>query len=130
MKNNLKTILSLILILNGVGLLAQSETITSNRKSISLDGKWKYIVDPMENGYYNYRYKVNPNGFFKDQKPANKSDLVEYSFDDSKQLNVPGDWNTQEEDLFFYEGTIWYKKSFSYSKRDARVFLYFGAVNY
>ena len=130
MKNIITIALNLLLILNSVGLFAQSHHIASNRKYISLDGKWKYIVDPMENGYYNYRYKVNPNGFFKDQKPSSESDLVEYSFNTSDQLNVPGDWNTQKEDLFFYEGTIWYKKSFSYVKNDSRVFLYFGAVNY
>ncbi|MEQ8240302.1 MAG: glycoside hydrolase family 2 TIM barrel-domain containing protein [Cyclobacteriaceae bacterium] len=126
----LKNILSLLLILWVSLVFAQSNTIASNRDLISLDGKWKYIVDPMENGYYNYRWKPNPNGFFKDQKPANESDLVEYSFDDSQQINVPGDWNTQKENLFFYEGTIWYKKSFSYTKNDQRAFLYFGAVNY
>jgi beta-glucuronidase len=46
-------------------------------------------------------------------------------------LNVPGDWNTQRSDLFFYEGSVWYKKSFSYHKRTrSRVFIYFGAANY
>lgn len=101
-----------------------------NRSSVRLDGKWRYIVDPMENGYYNYRYQINPNGYFKNQKPQSVSDLVEYDFDRADQLNVPGDWNTQKEDLFFYEGTIWYKKSFTYKKTDNRAFLYFGAVNY
>lgn len=130
MKNLSPLVLSILMILNAFGLIAQNQIINSNRKSITLDGKWKYIVDPMENGYYNYRYKVNPDGFFKDQKPTNESDLVEYSFNDSGQLNVPGDWNTQKEDLFFYEGAIWYKKSFDYVKNGSRVFLYFGAVNY
>jgi beta-glucuronidase len=46
-------------------------------------------------------------------------------------LLVPGDWNTQSQDLFFYEGTVWYKKSFDYAGQSAkRVFVYFGAVNY
>lgn len=105
-------------------------TNISNRQSVTLDGKWRYIVDPMENGYYNYRYKVNPNGYFIDQKPKSESDLVEYNFDIANQLNVPGDWNTQKEDLFFYEGTIWYKRTFSYQKSDQRAYIYFGAVNY
>jgi beta-glucuronidase len=56
---------------------------------------------------------------------------VEYDFDSSGTLNVPGDWNSQRPDLFFYEGPVWYKKSFSYHKRDhSRVFVYFGAANY
>ncbi len=33
--------------------------------------------------------------------------------------------------MFFYEGPVWYKKSFSYRKREhTRVFVYFGAANY
>ncbi len=43
----------------------------------------------------------------------------------------PGDWNTQKEKLLFYEGPIWYEKSFSYKKREhSRTFVYLGAVNY
>lgn len=122
--------LMMFVLLTGQDIQAQNTIAVAGRETILLDGKWKYIVDPMENGYYNYRYQVNPNGFFKDQKMANESDLVEYNFDTSDQLNVPGDWNTQKEDLFFYEGTIWYKKSFIYTKTDKRTFLYFGAVNY
>ena len=85
-----------------------------NRNTISLNGEWSIIIDPYENGYYNYRYEENPNGYFKNLKPKLKSDLVEYDFDKSEKLNVPGDWNTQRTDLFFYEGTVWYKKSFDY----------------
>jgi beta-glucuronidase len=101
-----------------------------NRSAISLDGKWRYIVDPMENGYYDYRYRLHTNGYFANQQPQSVSDLVEYDFDKSNQMNVPGDWNTQSEELFFYEGTVWFKKSFNYVKSDRRVFLHFGAVNY
>ena len=28
-----------------------------NRSTTSLNGSWNYIVDPYENGYYNYRYE-------------------------------------------------------------------------
>ena len=101
------------------------------RATTSLDGKWQIIIDPYENGYYDYRYQPSPNGYFKNAKPKSKSDLVEYDFDTADQLNVPGDWNTQKESLFFYEGTIWYKKSFDYQKKEnSRVFVYFGAANY
>lgn len=97
----------------------------------SLNGKWNIIIDPYENGFYNYRYEENSNGFFKNQKQKSKSELVEYDFNKSPTLNVPGDWNTQREDLYFYEGTLWYKKSFdSDIKADKRYFLYFGAANY
>ncbi len=101
------------------------------RKTISLDGEWKIIVDPYESGYYDYRYQPSPNGYFKNTKPQTKTDLVEYDFDKSASLKVPGDWNTQSEQLFFYEGTVWYKKSFDYQRRpNTRLFVYFGAANY
>lgn len=104
---------------------------TEGRKITSLNGKWRIIIDPYENGYYSYRYTPLPNGYFMNQKPKDKSELIEYDFDKSEQLNVPGDWNTQMEKLFLYEGTVWYKKSFNFTRHnDKRVFLYFGAVNY
>ncbi|MEJ2615208.1 MAG: hypothetical protein P8Z35_09625 [Ignavibacteriaceae bacterium] len=89
---------------------------TENRNTVSLNGKWQTIIDPYEQGYYDYRYEPSKNGFFINQKPQSKSDLVEYNFDKSPLLNVPGDWNTQKEELFLYEGTIWYKKDFDYEK--------------
>ncbi len=110
-----------------------------NRNSLSLNGEWKYIVDPYENGFYNYRYEPydmapNPSSgaYFTNSKPKDKTDLVEYDFDQSDIIQVPGDWNNQKEKLFYYEGTIWYKKSFNFtkSKINNRVFLYFEAVNY
>ncbi|NWF90835.1 MAG: beta galactosidase jelly roll domain-containing protein, partial [Ignavibacteriaceae bacterium] len=110
-----------------------------NRNSASLNGEWNYIIDPYETGFYNYRSEPydkfqNPgNGaYFTNAKPKDKTELIEYDFDRSDIINVPGDWNTQKEKLFYYEGTIWYKKSFDYKKQkdDNRVFIYFDAVNY
>ncbi len=92
------------------------------RTTVNLNGAWHAIVDPFDNG---------KGGFFRDQKSRSKSDLVEYSFDASAVLNVPGDWNTRREELMFYEGPVWYRREFKYQKRaDKRVFVYFGAVNY
>ena len=106
-------------------------TNTEARKTISLNGQWQVIIDPYESGFYNYRYQPSDNGYFKNAKPKSKSDLIEYDFDKSETLKVPGDWNTQSDQLFFYEGTIWYKKSFDYQpKPNTRLFVYFGAANY
>ena len=104
---------------------------TDGRRAISLNGEWKTIVDPYESGYYNYRYQPRDNGYFKNAKPKSKSDLIEYDFDSSTSLKVPGDWNTQSEQLFFYEGTVWYQRSFDYQRKpNTRLFVYFGAANY
>jgi beta-glucuronidase len=110
-----------------IGLIVNSE----GRKTTSLDGQWQVIIDPYESGFYNYRYQPSDNGYFKNAKPKNKSELIEYDFDKSGTLKVPGDWNTQSDQLFFYEGTVWYKKSFDYQRKpNTRVFIYFGAANY
>ena len=111
--------------------LAPLLTNVENRNTISLDGQWHIIIDRYENGYYDYRRQPNPYGYFKNYKPSSKSELVEYDFDKSPVINVPGDWNTQKPELYYYEGTVWYKKSFDYKKNNGnRTFLYFGAVNY
>jgi beta-glucuronidase len=94
-----------------------------NRATMSLDGSWSAIIDPYETGL-GARY-------YQNRKPASKSDLVEYDFDSSPRLQVPGDWNSQREELLYYEGPVWYEKTFLWHVHpDRRVFLYFGAANY
>ena len=102
-----------------------------NRQTTSLNGKWHYIVDVQEEGYYDYRMNPTRWGFFQNAKPKRPEDLIEYDFDKAATMNIPGDWNTQDERLFFYEGTVWFKHSFQYRKAEGRrTLLYFGAVNY
>jgi beta-glucuronidase len=106
-------------------------TNVPNRDVTSLTGDWDYIIDRYEVGYYNYRLQPSESGFFKDQKPRNESDLVEYSFEDSKKMFIPGDWNTSDQELKYYEGTVWFRRAFQFEPEDnERYFLYFGAVNY
>ena len=102
-----------------------------NRDRISLNGDWNYIVDVQEEGYYDYRMNPTPWGFFRNAKPQRPEDLVEYDFDKAATMQIPSDWNTKDDRLFFYEGTVWFKKSFNYTKKPGkRALLYFGAVNY
>ena len=102
-----------------------------NREKISLNGDWNYIVDVQEEGYYDYRMNPTPWGFFRNAKPQRPEDLVEYDFDKASTMQIPSDWNTKDDRLFFYEGTVWFKKSFNYTKKPGkRAILYFGAVNY
>ena len=101
------------------------------RKAVSLDGLWKTIVDPYENGYYDYRRQPLADGFGSDKEIVDKSVLQEYNFSTDKTLSVPGDWNTQRLELYYYEGTVWYRKRFDYNPANGhRQFLHFAAVNY
>ena len=100
-------------------------------ENTSLNGPWNYIVDVQEEGYYDYRMNPTRWGFFVNAKPQRPEDLIEYDFDKSPVMQVPGDWNTQDDRLFFYEGTVWFKRSFQAEPMDDyRTLLYFGAVNY
>lgn len=102
-----------------------------SRDNISLNGKWNYVIDPLENGYYDYRLEPHENGFFKNKKSSHPGDLVEYNLDASPIMDVPSDWNMKDNQLFFYEGTVWFKRDFELHKKDGiRYVLYFGAVNY
>ena len=102
-----------------------------NRQSVSLNGDWHYIVDVQEEGYYDYRMNPTRWGFFRNAKPQKPEDLIEYDFDASPTMKIPGDWNTQDERLFFYEGTVWFEREFDYTRHTGkRTLLYFGAVNY
>ena len=106
------------------------------RQNISLNGEWNYFVDQQEQGYYDYRMNPTPWGYFLNAKPQRPSDLVEYDFDACPTMKVPGDWNTQDEQLFLYEGTVWLKREFTIPRTSAApstrtsYLLYFGAVNY
>ncbi|TGE08646.1 glycoside hydrolase family 2 protein [Hymenobacter fodinae] len=140
----LKPLLLVLLLVGGVTsprLQAQSPLLQNApaRRVLSLNGSWNYIIDPYENGFYDYRReafdqsKSGKGGYYDNQKPSSKQEpeLIEYDFDKSAALQVPGDWNSQDPKLLYYEGTIWYKKSFNLApKAGKRYFLYFGAINY
>ncbi len=65
------------------------------------------------------------------RSPRHSNKLIEYDFAKSAPLKVPGDWNSQRDSLFFYEGTVWYEKDFPYQRKpDTRTFLHVGAANY
>jgi len=109
-----------------------------HRTTQSLDGAWHFIVDPYDSGYYDFHRAPRRDGYFKNARPddaprdaAGARGLVEYDFARAETLQVPGDWNSQRPDLFFYEGTVWYERDFSWHpKPDSRVFLRVGAANY
>lgn len=110
-------------ILFSLTVKAQYASLLANvhdRQHQSLNGKWEIIIDPF-----------NSRAAWKDQKPTGKYDFYEYGFVPSVSLQVPGDWNHQKPELTYYEGTVWYKKTFLHkAEKNKRTFLYFGAVNY
>lgn len=102
------------------------------RPAISLNGEWATIVDPYFTGLYSFHQEERTDGYFLNRKALpDDSFPTEYDFSKSSKLKVPGDWNTQRESLYLYEGPVWYEHDFTYSpKKDRRVFLHVGAANY
>ena len=103
-----------------------------------LNGKWAAIIDPYDQGV--------PKEIYLDRTPTNDTEFFEYAFDGGMRLEVPGDWNSQNPELKYYEGTIWYARHLlvgadakpregqcatviGMPRDDERLFLCFGAVN-
>ncbi|PKQ69568.1 beta-glucuronidase [Labilibaculum manganireducens] len=122
------SVLVICLLFGAGNLFAQGNFITNvnGRTHQSLNGKWKYILDQYETG------QIGFSPLYKNSKAKSKSDRVEYSFDNAQTLWVPGSWNSQKEELYYYEGSVWFRKTFDYQPKhkNSRIFIYVGAANY
>lgn len=114
-----------LLLLSAAAVSHAATTYIQNvygRHSTSLNGKWNAIVDPYDAGY-NMRV-------FLDRKSRPSGNFYEYDFDGATRLNVPGDWNSQRDELKYYEGTVWYARHFNFTPTGhQRHFLYFAGVS-
>ena len=93
-----KTTILILLLAVTIGLSqAQPNFITNvnNRIHQSLGGKWKYIIDQYSTG------SIGFSPIYENKKPADKTDRVEYSFDQAPSLWVPGSWNSQKDELYY-----------------------------
>ncbi|WP_345951970.1 glycoside hydrolase family 2 TIM barrel-domain containing protein [Mucilaginibacter sp. PAMB04274] len=110
-------------ILSAIIVTVHTNAQTAARSSQSLDGKWQILVDWYGIG--------NADDIARNKQPAGKNEFVEFSFDNSQTLDVPGDWNSQRNDLKYYEGTIWYKRNFDHQPETGkRSYLQFAGVSY
>lgn len=101
------------------------------RAGESLNGAWEVIYDPVKVGSVSPFEGFPPVAFQNATPWSDNLVLQEWAFDPKMTLRVPGDWNTQDERLFFYDGDIWYSRRFDIQPRDQeRLFVHFGAVNY
>ncbi|MDT0644108.1 glycoside hydrolase family 2 TIM barrel-domain containing protein [Zunongwangia sp. F363] len=142
---NMRTLFSYLFLLGlilNLPVISFSQELIQNlpgRETLSLNGRWNYIIDPYKMGYLDYRQQPfdqsesGKGGFYDNitAKEIDSTQRVEYDFSQSPTLKVPGDWNSQEERLELYEGTLWYKRDFHVDLQESkRYFLHFGAVNY
>ncbi len=111
--------------------LTHLSNMTSRRSagdSQSLDGTWRAILDP-----YGIGHAALVAGYQNDAKPEHPGHRVEYDFDTSREIEVPGDWNTQYPELLYFEGSVWYRRIITVDADEdpsRRSFIYFGAANH
>ena len=109
------------------GLIANVE----HRKTLSLDGAWHYIVDPYDNGYYDYRHQPRKDGFFENAKPKTPRDLVEYDFDRRTRSRCPATGTARRRTCSTTRARSGTRaRSLAGHQPGARLFVHFGAVNY
>ncbi len=105
-----------------------------HRPATSLNGPWHYIVDPFHGGWGSVTSNSDApstRGYARDLHYVPGGPLQEYDFAKAPTIQVPGDWNTQKESLFYYEGLLWYERDFDYHpKPHTHIFLHIGAANY
>jgi beta-glucuronidase len=102
-----------------------------HRSATSLNGDWHAIVDQYSTGIYTLHQELRKDGFFMNAPFDPNGHPQDYNFANAGTLKVPGDWNTQRPELFYYEGPIWYQRDFEHTaKPNTRTFLHFGAANY
>ncbi len=113
-----------------LGQLTDQLTNVTARDGVVLDGEWQIVVDPYDTGSIDYLSRPRDNGFWSSAGPVTSTDPEEWNFTDAEVLRVPGDWNSQRDDLFFYEGTLWYRRAFEAAPQPGRrYFLCFGGAN-
>ena len=101
-----------------------------SRDATDLSGQWHYIVDPLKIGVtraQTRRYVV-----FQDVAgPEKQTDFLEYNFDASPRMSIPGDWNGQDVSLTWYDGLVWFRRTIDLEVlQPGRLFLDIGAANY
>ena len=102
-----------------------------HRAQTSLDGPWHYIPDPYREGWGSNPDHASLNGYVKNAHYVPGGPLLQYDFARSPTLDVPGDWNSQKDSLFYYEGLLWYQRDFTvHPTPHTHLFIHFGAVNY
>lgn len=108
--------------------LATADTLffTNSRKSISLNGKWNYIVDQ-------YDTCIRQKWFLEKYVDSEGYSLpVDYSFDEWPIMTLPCCWNVNSPEYKLYEGTMVFTRKFQLSPEqfeNKKVFLRIGAVN-
>ncbi len=104
----------------------QTMIFTENRVKESLNGPWRFTIDPYDTG-------ARSNWNILEPKDASGKRLPwDYDYNGGDEIQLPACWNLFKPEYYYYEGSAWYAREFSYCPEtpDERVFLRVGAANY
>lgn len=104
----------------------QTMIFTDNRVKESLNGIWHFTIDPYDTG-------VRSNWNILEPKDAAGRRLPwDYDYDGGDEIQIPACWNLFKPEYYYYEGSAWYAREFSYfpDAPDEKVILRVGAANY
>lgn len=103
-------------------------TNVPGRERLVLDGTWKFILDPFDVAG---RKPSRRRSFWLNTVETNETGLIEYEWDSSDEMSVPGDWNSARPELTYYEGPVYFRRELETGPQPGkRQFLHFEAVNY
>jgi beta-glucuronidase len=98
------------------------------RTRISLDGEWRYILDPFDAAK---RGNNRRRTFWNALAPAPDGPLIEYDWRESPVIDLPRDWNSHDTELLWYNGPVYFRRTFTAEEKPGgQRFLAFEAVNY
>ncbi len=97
-----------------------------NRRKVSLNGKWSYVLDQYNRG--EQRKFMLP---VKDSEAPGKLP-VDHDAEEVDLIDIPSSWNTAVRELKYYEQSLWYYRHFKRpeNKARSRVFLHFEGSYY
>lgn len=96
------------------------------RETEKLNGRWHYARDLYDVGFRDSWGEGKP------KRADGLSEPWDYHPEDGPETIVPGCWNLIERELFHFEGSFWYSRTFRYVPKipGERLFLRIGAANY
>ena len=99
---------------------------SNNRKTEKLNGQWHYVID---------QYDVGLRDNWHNPRDLNEQGVQvpwDYHTEQGELTDLPGCWNKIDPKYFYFEGCVWYSRTFLYNpvQNDERVFLRIGAGNY
>jgi beta-glucuronidase len=98
------------------------------RRKQSLDGPWRYILDPYDAAK---RGNNDRRTFWKNFRPPHTGPLVEYDWEESPVIDLPRDWNSYAEELTWYNGPVYFRRVFmADTAKSDRKLLAFEGINY